>query len=365
VTREYWLVLDQAIAAPDGVSRYVQVVNGTSPGPTISASWGDWVVIHVLNNMPDSSRNGTTIHWHGIRQNYTNQMDGVSSVTQCPIVPGQSYTYRWRATQYGSSWYHSHWGLQAWEGVFGGIVIHGPASSNYDADLGNLFLSDWTHTDADDLYATAALGAAVTYDTGLINGTMVWDDGNTTVGNYFETSFISGTSYLLRLVNVAIDSGFKFMIDNHTLTVIASDFVPIEPYTADYVQLTMGQRYDVIVTANAASIADEFWMRSIPQSACSANANQNNILGIVRYTDSDDLPTTTGYTFIDECVDESQLVPVVSKTVGGVDALYDEPASVIRNAENFVSWTLNGTSYLVHWNDPVNMSNSDNRAAGN
>lgn len=89
--------------------------------------------------------NGTGIHWHGIRQNWTNYEDGVPSVTQCPIAPGDSKTYTWRATAYGSTWYHSHFSLQAWEGVFGPITIHGPASGNYDVDLGHLMLSDWSH----------------------------------------------------------------------------------------------------------------------------------------------------------------------------------------------------------------------------
>lgn len=54
-----------------------------------------------------------------------------------------------------SSWYHSHYSLQAWEGVAGGIVIHGPASGNYDEDLGIMMLSDWDHETADSLYAYA------------------------------------------------------------------------------------------------------------------------------------------------------------------------------------------------------------------
>jgi len=37
------------------------------------ACWGDEVVIHVTNNMKE---NGTTIHWHGIRQLNTTEMDG-------------------------------------------------------------------------------------------------------------------------------------------------------------------------------------------------------------------------------------------------------------------------------------------------
>lgn len=69
----------------------------------------------------------------------------LGSITQCPTAPGESMTYTWRATQYGSSWYHSHFALQAWEGVFGGIIINGPATANYDEDLGVLMLNDWDH----------------------------------------------------------------------------------------------------------------------------------------------------------------------------------------------------------------------------
>lgn len=119
-------------------------VNGSIPGPTIFADWGDTVVVHVTNSLTDS-QNGTSIHWHGIRQNYTNDQDGVVSITQCPTAPNEQITYTWRATQYGSSWYHSHFALQAWQGIFGAIVINGPATANYDEDLGMLFLNDWDH----------------------------------------------------------------------------------------------------------------------------------------------------------------------------------------------------------------------------
>lgn len=44
-------------------------------------------------------QNGTSIHWHGIRQWNTMQMDGVNGVTQCPIAPGDSFNYTWRAMQ--------------------------------------------------------------------------------------------------------------------------------------------------------------------------------------------------------------------------------------------------------------------------
>jgi NADH:ubiquinone oxidoreductase subunit len=186
VTREYWLNLVQVNIAPDGFERMALTVNGTIPGPTIVADWGDWIVVHVTNNLLES-QNGTSIHWHGIRQNYTNQADGVVSVTQCPTAPGETYTYKFRATQYGSSWYHSHFALQAWEGVFGGIstyssddiicnhsrlifltqsVINGPSSANYDEDLGIFFIGDWTHQTVDQMYDNAQVVGAVELQNG-------------------------------------------------------------------------------------------------------------------------------------------------------------------------------------------------------
>lgn len=242
VTREYWLELTDVTVAPDGYSRSAMAVNGTIPGPTLFADWGDTVVIHVTNSL-STSLNGTSMHWHGIRQNYTNQYDGVSSITQCPLAVGESVTYTWKATQYGSTWYHSHWALQAWQGIFGGIIINGPATSDYDEDLGMVFLNDWDHQTVDELYSSAETNGPPTLDNGLINGTNVYgdDDSSSQTGTRFNVSFESGTSYRMRLVNAAVDTHWKFSIDNHTLTVIAADLVPIEPYETTVLDLGMGK----------------------------------------------------------------------------------------------------------------------------
>ncbi|KAH8649877.1 Cupredoxin [Xylariales sp. PMI_506] len=350
VTREYWFELSEVTIAPNGVERYAMAINGSIPGPTIYADWGDTVVVHVTNALT-TSHNGTSIHFHGIRQNYTNQNDGVASITQCPTPPGSVETYTWKAVQYGSTWYHSHFALQAWEGVFGGIIINGPASANYDEDLGVMMLNDWDHSTVDELWALTP-GGLPTLETGLINGTNVWGTG----GHRWNTSVTAGTSYRLRLVNGAINSHFKFMIDDHTLTVIASDLVPVVPYTTDYIDIGMGQRYDVIITANQASTADSFWLRAIPQSTCSDTDNANDIKGIIYYGSSTATPTTTAYTFTDSCDDEtSSLVPVVAANVG------DETWETVEIAAlggptpggAFVQrWTLNSTSMTVDWKDP-------------
>ncbi|KAF7554168.1 hypothetical protein G7Z17_g3114 [Cylindrodendrum hubeiense] len=353
VTREYWLELTDVTVAPDGISRVAMAVNGSIPGPTLFADWGDNVVIHVTNSLT-TSLNGTSIHWHGIRQNYTNQHDGVVAITQCPLAVGSSMTYKWRATQYGSSWYHSHIGLQAWEGVFGGIIINGPATADYDEDLGLIFLNDWDHQTVDELYHSAETGGPPQLNNGLINGTNVWTEDGVTTGERFNVSFTAGKSYRMRLVGAAVDTHWKFSIDNHTMTVISADLVPVEPYETTIVNVAMGQRYDIIVTANQADLADNFWMRAIPQVACSDNESLNNIKAIVYYGDEPSEPTTDPYAYTDGCDDDTlTLVPWVAKNVEAAAWKDLETAAISRTSAGLFKWTLNSTSMLVDWADPT------------
>ncbi|KAF7539222.1 hypothetical protein G7054_g2333 [Neopestalotiopsis clavispora] len=366
VTREYWFELTETTASPDGVERYVQAINGSIPGPTIIADWGDTVVVHLTNSL-SSSTNGTSLHFHGIRQNYTNQNDGVSSITQCPTPPGSSITYTWKAEQYGSTWYHSHFALQAWQGVFGGIIINGPATADYDEDLGHVFLNDWSHETVDQLYYTAESSGPPTLDNGLINGTNVYgdDDDDDQVGTRFSVSVTEDSSYRMRIVNAAVDSHFRFMIDNHTMTVIAMDLVPIEPYTTDVLSIGMGQRYDIIITADQAAVADSFWIRAIPQAACSENDSTDNIKGILYYGDSTTTPTTSrpsSYESGLDCIDEdaSNLVPYISQTITSATNEGEEAATVAYNDDNLFKWYLNSTTMVVSWSDPTLMQVYDN-----
>jgi hypothetical protein len=42
----------------------------------------------------NKGRYNVTVHWHGVRQRRTGWSDGPEYVTQCPIRPGESYSYR-------------------------------------------------------------------------------------------------------------------------------------------------------------------------------------------------------------------------------------------------------------------------------
>ena len=63
-------------------------------------------------------------------------------------------------------------------------------------------------------------------------------------------SVTQGKRYRFRLVSMSCDPNFKFSIDNHTMQVIATDLIPITPYNTTVLNIGMGQRYDIVVTAD-------------------------------------------------------------------------------------------------------------------
>lgn len=143
VTRYYQWTITNTTLAPDGVELPLLVANGAFPGPLIEANWGDWIEVSVTNGLEIE---GTSIHWHGFLQTGTPFYDGTPGVSQCPIAPGKTFTYRFRAELYGTTWWHGHYSAQYVNGLSGPIVIHGPASDNdYDIDVGPVMLSDWFH----------------------------------------------------------------------------------------------------------------------------------------------------------------------------------------------------------------------------
>lgn len=56
--------------------------------PTMEANWGDQFLVTVHNNIVNPVE-GIGFHWHGILQKKTPYYDGVVSVSQCPVPPGQ------------------------------------------------------------------------------------------------------------------------------------------------------------------------------------------------------------------------------------------------------------------------------------
>ncbi|OQE28924.1 hypothetical protein PENFLA_c004G08458 [Penicillium flavigenum] len=325
----YWLSVQNVTLAPDGYERQMLVFNGSYPGPRLEANWGDMLLIHVTNEL---TNNGTAVHWHGIRQQGNNQYDGVPGVTQCPIAPGESMTYKFRAAQYGTSWYHSHWSLQLSDGLYGPLIIYGPATADYDVDLGPIFMTDWYHQSAFILWAQSGMygGFPVRHNAvapnGLINGTNTFpcDDSNDPAclgtGKRSETVIQKGKKYRLRLLDAQADGWMKFSIDGHKLTVIAADLVPIVPYQTDSVILTSG-----IIRYEGASQAD---------------------------------PTTEQWSSItNSCGDEpyASLVPYVRKDVGNADSQKNLNIGWFYETDLVFHWAINTKALEIDWRRPTDL----------
>ncbi|KAL8792760.1 MAG: hypothetical protein Q9195_004647 [Heterodermia aff. obscurata] len=279
VTRHYEFVVSRAQLAPDGYQKNMILVNGQFPGPLIQANWGDYIEVEVTNNI-DGPKEGTSLHWHGLLQTATPWYDGTPGVQQCPIAPNSTFTYRFKADQYGTSWYHSHSSAQYTEGLLGPMIIHGPSSCDYDIDLGPVFISDCKWTRDDLIYNLLNFESTNqslwrTYsDNNLINGKMFFNcstandkrpcENNAPVSKF---KFQRGKSHRLRLINAGAAGQQFFSIDGHELTVIANDFVPINPYKTKTVFLGIGQRTDVVVHASG-NPKSTYWMRSNISTIC-------------------------------------------------------------------------------------------------
>ena len=288
--------------------RLAIAVNGQIPGPTLIVHDGQEVEIHVHNNLTSEV---ISIHWHGMHQKGTPWMDGVGQVTQCPIGPQTSFTYRHVAYPSGTFWYHSHTGAQRTDGFYGALivkerpnrmmkikamlhergVVHGEFKDL--SDQHTLTFLDWQQEASLDLF-TQIQGAVgfypdkehgevptpeddpynrtdsfegagvgpIPYFSGIING-----KGRHTGVPYIQTRLSiftvdAGNTYRFRLVGAQGLYAYKFSIDSHKLTVVGTDGYWLEPEEVDYIIIHTGERYDFLLNAANTDGPNDFWMRA-------------------------------------------------------------------------------------------------------
>jgi FtsP/CotA-like multicopper oxidase with cupredoxin domain len=100
--------------------------DGSVPGPTLRVRQGSQVTVQVTNDTDLE----TTVHWHGLRLD--NSQDGVPNMTQPPIPPGGTFTYRIPFLDPGMYWYHPHVREDYTQemGLYGTILVE-PAEPAY------------------------------------------------------------------------------------------------------------------------------------------------------------------------------------------------------------------------------------------
>ncbi|KAJ0954848.1 putative laccase [Helianthus annuus] len=231
-------------------SKPIVTVNGRFPGPTIVAREDDTLLIKVVNHV----KYNVSIHWHGVRQIRTGWADGPAYITQCPIQPKGTYVYNFTLTgQRGTLWWHAHilW-LRAT--VHGAIVILPKRGVPYPYPKPHkevvVVLGEWWKSDTEAVINQAQkLGQAPNVsDAHTING-HPGPISNCVENGGFKVPVDQGKTYMLRIVNAALNEELFFRIAGHKLTVVEVDATYVKPFTTDTVLIAPGQTTNVLVNA--------------------------------------------------------------------------------------------------------------------
>ncbi|MGW5214813.1 multicopper oxidase family protein [Streptomyces sp. NPDC004051] len=259
------------------------------PGREVRVTAGDTLALTLANHLPEP----TSVHWHGLA--LRNDMDGVPGLTQRPIKAGASFEYRFAVPHPGTHWFHPHSGVQQDRGLYAPLIVEDPREPlRYDKEW-VVVLDDWV--DGVDGSTPDAVLAELSQGMGdMGHGDMGHGDhgmsGMSASGEKSPSPGASGPSRMLmgshsdllgedagdvaypyylvngrtaeapesfrakpgdririRIVNAGGDTAFRVALGGHEMTVTHTDGFPVEHATTDALLLGMGERYDVLVTA--------------------------------------------------------------------------------------------------------------------
>lgn len=256
--------------------------DGKYPGTEIRAREGERLRVALKNNLPE----GTSIHWHGIAQKGTSNMDGIPNLTQPPIPTGAAFIYDFVADAPGTYFYHPHSGLQIERGLSAALIVEAKNETlAYDREY-TLVLDDWLDGSPDLAFEQLKQGISpadglpknssqsssgesemtgmghgggmmgggggmgeaccanpeVVYSAYVINGRAPENPPE------FETK--RGERVRFRVVNAGGGSVFRVAVQGHKLTVTHSDGFPVQSVEVDAFEISPGERYDFTIAAN-------------------------------------------------------------------------------------------------------------------
>ncbi|GFQ04777.1 laccase-17 [Phtheirospermum japonicum] len=265
-------------------TKSIITVNGKFPGPRLVAREGDRVLVNVVNNVT----NNVTIHWHGIRQLRSGWADGPAYVTQCPIQTGQSYTYNFTITgQRGTLFWHAHisW-LRAT--LHGPIIILPRRNESYPfrkpyKEIPIIF-GEWWNADPEAVISQALQtgGGPNVSDAYTING-LPGPLYNCSSKETFRLKVKPGKTYMLRLINAAMNDELFFSIANHTLTIVEADAVYVKPFATNIVLITPGQTTNVLLKTKPHYPNATFLMAARPYFTGQGTFDNSTVAGFLEY----------------------------------------------------------------------------------
>jgi FtsP/CotA-like multicopper oxidase with cupredoxin domain len=209
----------------------------------------------IVKNATDKP---TVIHWHGLI--LPNPEDGVPYVTQPPILPGGEHHYRFKLSQSGTYWMHSHFDLQVQRFLSAPFIISDPNEKTKEKEV-ILFLGDFSYKKpiailyglknsgmikVKEINSSKTMSPAkdtkpdlndVTYDAFLTN--------YHTLSKPQIVPVKGGETIRLRIIDGAAMTNFFIDTKNLQGKAIAIDGQPIKIISGTKFQLAVGQRIDI------------------------------------------------------------------------------------------------------------------------
>ncbi|KAL0335146.1 UNVERIFIED_CONTAM: Laccase-14 [Sesamum radiatum] len=227
----------------DLCTKKILTVNGKFPGPTLKASRGDSLIIQFHNK----AEYNITLHWHGVRQPRNPWSDGAEYVNQCPIRPGEKFTYK----------------------PYAEVPI---------------ILGEWWKENVMDIprNANKTGGEPILSDAYTING-QPGDLYPCSKQETFRMNVKHGERYLLRIVSAIMDENVFFSIAHHKFTLVGTDGFYTRPFQIDYIMITPGQSMDVLLEADQLSSRLYYMAARAYSSAFGAGFDKTTTTGILQY----------------------------------------------------------------------------------
>ncbi|KAL4989243.1 Cupredoxin [Aspergillus falconensis] len=369
---------------PAGVPQRMILANGQFPAPALRLKQWDDVEFLVNNEMPFP----TTVHFH--RYPWS---DGVPGLSQRPIPPGESFLYKWQATNHGSYFYHAHNRVQQEDGLYGAIHILSDDSierpfaliSENEHEIQamrkaenksiSVMLSEGSVTclgqQTLDKYTSVAqrsvLGDQSLTDIGYLPPNNLLTQGswphflsaipqtvfsgcvpsNGLTERFYPDATIGYASF--DLISAAFVSTITFSIDEHSIYVYAVDGSYIVPIKADGITITNGARYSVLVKLDKPRgnyiirIANTGLNQILYATALMTYRNGSGPLQQRPSTPSVDLVGTpaSNHTLLDK----PAIVPLAHQDVSQLDVAQTLVLMLERYKNSSYTWTMGNSSF--------------------
>ncbi|EMS50562.1 Laccase-12/13 [Triticum urartu] len=103
----------------------------------------------------------------------------------------------------------------------------------------------------------------------------------------FRLKVKPGKTYMLRLINAALNDELFFAVANHTLTVVDVDALYVKPFAVETLIIAPGQTSNVLLTAKPAYPGARYYMLARPYTNTQGTFDNTTVAGILEYEHDD------------------------------------------------------------------------------